>query len=437
MANRDLRVEANGLWAPTCRENGRSAEALAPAVQLSEIATAVSATAVSATAVSADALRGLSDQQLLDRLAALVTRDHALTVEILLHLGEVEARGLHHARGCSSLFTYCVERLGFSEEVAYKRVGASRLVRQFPLALELLAQGQLHLTALMLLRPQLSEGNHRDLLAAACHKTKREVELLVATRCPRPDVPSAIRRLAERRRGVRSGHVDGVHLTGARVVHLADARGDCAAAAQMRGRAEAGAIPRVEPLSGSSYRVVFTASHGLKQKLDRAAELLSHSVVPGDLPALIERAVDLLIEHEAKRRFAASWQRTNSERSITTARHKDSGRQDPDPARAWKRRHRKSRWPVATTSRYVPAEVRRRIWERDGGQCAFVDSEGNRCKERRFLQIEHCKPHACGGPSTVDNCCLLCAGHNRYRAKQEFGEEHIRSARTRTPRRRT
>ena len=26
----------------------------------------------------------------------------------------------------------------------------------------------------------------------------------------------------------------------------------------------------------------------------------------------------------------------------------------------------------------------------------------------------------------MDNCCLLCPAHNAYRARQAFGEEHIR-----------
>ncbi|HEY5961949.1 MAG TPA: hypothetical protein VIV60_35565 [Polyangiaceae bacterium] len=62
--------------------------------------------------------------------------------------------------------------------------------------------------------------------------------------------------------------------------------------------------PRMQSLSESRYRVVFTASEALKQKLDRARELCSHCVAPTDLPALIERALDLLIEREEKRRFA-------------------------------------------------------------------------------------------------------------------------------------
>ncbi|HEY5957731.1 MAG TPA: hypothetical protein VIV60_14305, partial [Polyangiaceae bacterium] len=104
----------------------------------------------------------LSDAELLAQLASLVKREQELTALVLQHLAEVELRGLHLEKGCSLLFVYCVEWLGFSEGVAYKRVGAARFARRFPLALELVAQGSLHLSALMLVGPHLTDANHRD-----------------------------------------------------------------------------------------------------------------------------------------------------------------------------------------------------------------------------------------------------------------------------------
>src|SRR5512145_1584980 len=63
-----------------------------------------------------------SDDDSLSRLSALVQQERRLTVAVLVHLAEVERRGLHLVRGCSSLFAYCVQRLGFSEDVAYTAV---------------------------------------------------------------------------------------------------------------------------------------------------------------------------------------------------------------------------------------------------------------------------------------------------------------------------
>jgi hypothetical protein len=121
--------------------------------------------------------------------------------------------------------------------------------------------------------------------------------------------------------------------------------------------------------------------------------LLSHSVPSGDLAALVERAFDALIAQETKRRMGAG-----------------------------KPRKRRA---LAPGSRHVPVEVARLVWERDGGQCAFVDGQGRRCSARRFLTLEHREPHALGGPPTVDNVCLYCAGHNAEAARNVFGEDHV------------
>jgi len=58
-------------------------------------------------------------------------------------------------------------------------------------------------------------------------------------------------------------------------------------------------------------------------------------------------------------------------------------------------------------------------------QCTFLDSEGRRCSERRFLTFEHRLPYALLGPPTVDNLCLLCQAHNFHTACQVFGEAFI------------
>jgi hypothetical protein len=102
------------------------------------------------------------------------------TVELLRLLAELDARRLYLGEGCSSLFSYCTQVLHLSEHAAYHRIEAARAARQFPVVLELLAEGALTLTNLALLRPHLTADNHRTLLAHARHKTKRDVEHQVA-----------------------------------------------------------------------------------------------------------------------------------------------------------------------------------------------------------------------------------------------------------------
>jgi 5-methylcytosine-specific restriction endonuclease McrA len=94
-----------------------------------------------------------------------------------------------------------------------------------------------------------------------------------------------------------------------------------------------------------------------------------------------------------------------------------------------KRRQGAGRKKTAETpppgSTYVPAPVRKEVWERDGGQCTFVSESGRRCSSRHQLEFHHLLAVAYGGLSTAANVCLRCRGHNRYAAEQDFGQEHV------------
>src|SRR4051794_7910677 len=120
-------------------------------------------------------LEHLSDAELIEGTRRLVGRSNQLLAELLVHLGEVEARGIHRTRACSSLYSYCIYELRFSEDEAFRRVAAARLVRRFPALLDALAAGELHLTGLLMLGPHLTEANLVEVLARAKYRTKREV----------------------------------------------------------------------------------------------------------------------------------------------------------------------------------------------------------------------------------------------------------------------
>ncbi|HKY40894.1 MAG TPA: hypothetical protein VJN18_33395, partial [Polyangiaceae bacterium] len=167
----------------------------------------------------------------------------------------------------------------------------------------------------------------------------------------------------------------------------------CSGAGAPCSRAGEGARSRLEPLSPARLRVEFTARAELYEKLEKARQLLSHALPSGDLGELFERALDALIEQETRKRFGAG----------------------------------KPRQPrqLKPGSRHVPVAIRRAVWERDQAQCTFIDGEGRRCAEQRFLTIEHRTPFALGGPPTLENLCLLCRAHNLENARQVFGEPHI------------
>src|SRR5260221_13549188 len=91
---------------------------------------------------------------------------------------------------------YGVQELHMSEETTFGRIGVARTARQSRAIFSLLAEGQLNLTAVLLLTPHLSPKTADEPLAVAAHKTKPEIELLLAQRFPRPDVPTLVQPIA-------------------------------------------------------------------------------------------------------------------------------------------------------------------------------------------------------------------------------------------------
>lgn len=122
----------------------------------------------------------LSDQELLNRTARLARGEARFTALLVAHLAEIDARRLYLGEGCASLFAYCVEVLGISEPAAYRRIQAARVARRFPLVLDYLSLGRLHLGALSVLGPLLTGTNHRVALERAAGRTRREMEELAA-----------------------------------------------------------------------------------------------------------------------------------------------------------------------------------------------------------------------------------------------------------------
>jgi len=86
-----------------------------------------------------------------------------------------------------------------SEDEACRRIELARLARRFPALFAELASGRMTLSVALVLKPVLSPSNHLELLAAARGKCVRQARELVAERFPKPDAPSSIRKLPERR----------------------------------------------------------------------------------------------------------------------------------------------------------------------------------------------------------------------------------------------
>src|SRR5687768_8965705 len=138
---------------------------------------------------------GLTDAALVCRIAALAAAERRSTAALVIHLAELESRGLHLALGFRSLYGYCRTVLHLSEHESYNRMEAALIAHRFPVIVPLLAQGLLHLTAVSLLGPHLRDEDHLALIGGAIHKSKREVEELLARWFPKESVSTSVRKV--------------------------------------------------------------------------------------------------------------------------------------------------------------------------------------------------------------------------------------------------
>ena len=341
-------------------------------------------------------LAHLSDAALLRELAALVARDRITTAELLAHIAEVDARKLYVPAGYPSMFEYCVEELRLSEDAAAKRIHSARAARRFPALFVALADGRLHLTAVCLLAPHLTTDNLDQLVQAATHRKKSEIEIWLATRSTTLEKRAVIRVVPPSGPRVSSQHAPG-HVAVEPLSLDVTASSREGQLEHAPGHVVAAAVPAEE-----RYHVQVTVSKSTHDKLRHAQALLSHAVSRGDVAQVIDRALDALIARLERRKVGA----VRCPRKTVT-----------EMARPQRRR------------RYIPAGIGRAVWERDQGQCTFVGANGKRCSSRRFLEFDHVEPVARGGKTSVAGMRLRCRAHNQYEAERVFGHDFMRQKR--------
>jgi hypothetical protein len=251
------------------------------------------------TSLTSSSIQKLSACDLLAEVVRAAANERHATAHLLAALMELDARRLYLGEGFSSLFTFCTQALHLSEHAAHNRIEAARVARRFPMILDLIDDGSITLTTVRLLAPHLTIANHRDVLTGARYKNKRDVELLVASLHPQPDVPTVIRKLPAR--GVLLG------TTASAMSPPALEATNTPAACPSQGAPPREAKPaELKPIAPERYKIQFTASRETCEKLRRAQDLLRHAVPAGDPAVIVDRALTLLIAELERTKSAAS-----------------------------------------------------------------------------------------------------------------------------------
>lgn len=106
----------------------------------------------------------INTSELLSKLFNIVKQERNCTVVVIKYLAELDKRQAYRELGYSSLFSFCREKLRYSESASQRRISAARCINKFPIRINYLNQVKLNLTTLGLVDAYLTDSNHLELL---------------------------------------------------------------------------------------------------------------------------------------------------------------------------------------------------------------------------------------------------------------------------------
>ena len=399
-------------------------------------------------------------RSLRDALTGLLARERAASADFLVALADFDQRRGWEALGHRSLFAFLSCELHLSDGAAFVRISAARLLPRFPAVEAALRDGRLCLSTAGSVAAVLKPENQAEWPPRFFGLSARQARELAATLVPRADPPrrevltridpSALRTYeVDRPSGgarapletqasaaLRTSEGDSAPATASpsaaltpyptstsnpdptatrtpAVVDLPLPSGETAA---VRGPATPTPLSTIEPLSADLLRLHLTVSSQLVKKLAAARDGLAHALPGATTEQVLEAALDLLLEKQARRKGLVK-------RPRTTAAAEPPAQPLPGSA--------------AARPRHIPAAVRREVWLRDGQRCQHPLDSGGTCGATARLELDHLVPLALGGPSTADNLRVVCAFHNRAAARATLGEALVEDQRARAQARRT
>jgi hypothetical protein len=309
----------------------------------------------------------ISNQTLLETTQKLVLEERKLNLDILHNLKEIELRKLHLELGFSSLFEYTVQSLGYSEDAAYRRISAMRLIKSLPQIEEKIASGSLSLTSACKIQSFFRQ------------EEKQSKAAQVKSKLSTPD---------QKLTWIKSLENKSTRDVEKEILKLNPM-----------------AIPqeKVRTLSEDKTEIKIIIDEELKTQLDQLKHLLSHRLISQINPNITYQE---LIKYLVK-----------------------MGLDKLDPARKTAKSLGAPKVETQTPlkkkiSRYIPSTIKHEVYLRDKGCCSFrTQKTHQKCNSKHLLQYDHIQPMAFGGETTPNNLRLLCANHHKLVTERVFGHK--------------
>ncbi len=316
------------------------------------------------------------DKKLIDETDMAVQAEREATVQVLKNFIEIDRRRIFSALGKGSFKEFVMSRYNFSEDETWRRINAMKLLREIPEVEEKMESGSISMTHL---------GVAQSLFK---HESKKH---------DRTFTPEEKLEVLEKMENTstREAQRMAFSMASSPMFEVQD---------------------KIRPVGADTIEIKFAAPGELEQKLERLKGLLAHSHPNITMAELIDKLCDLGVEQwdparkVVKTRKAPAAPRAARDSAIDVAvKSAEVTEMASEVDRAGKAQ------PIREG---IPAHLKREVWLRDNSRCC-------NCGSGYALQIDHCKPVAFGGESTLENLRLLCRSCNQRAAIEILGFEKM------------
>ena len=302
-------------------------------------------------------------RELFKRTRETIARERHINLEVVLLIGCLEAENAAVNLGIGKREDLA-KRLGLTANQYWKRAQAGRVLFRHPEFIDLITKGETHVSHIAILASKITAANKEVFLKEICGKSEREIRELAAS----------------------------VNKDGSRI--------------------------EIEP----TIDIKLSLTKAQLALLERAREVLSaNGLVPSEEDVVIKALNDLIEKRDPMKKAERALLRKEKKEASTSAPKSDDRINidksvtpiinTPPPSSSLK-----------TLARYVPAEQKHQVYQRDKGHCAFIDHRGRPCLSTTTLQVDHVIPVALNGSNEIQNLRLLCREHNVFESIRMMGK---------------
>ncbi len=370
-------------------------------------------------------LKILSDETLTEKLRDLSKRDLALTAEIVSHIHEFMVRRLYLDHGCTSIFGYLTDHLGYPRATAQNRIDAARLLDAVPEIKEELANGKISLGQITLISMGVRQAEKENPGMKVSVDQKRHLVEKIANRGN-----------AETGSGCLYGeHAESGEKT-AKSGNGGSVRSEHASAQIIAQELDIKIIPveRVRVHQDGSVTIEVHLSKEEFENLKRVRDLNTHKNHNAKLGETVAEAAKFFLEKKDPRKLKTkidlqqaktdSISETGSDSNLEVGSgpnqnfSSSSNSKDDLPKTSTVALRPSAQLPKRIQRNYISVHVVRALHQRDKS-CRWRDSTGHFCGSTYQLQIDHIRGLADGGADAIENLELKCSIHNRRKFELE------------------